>query len=412
MKQGAFDALHPMQHENHNLEYLPGAPVPQAYGNQEQERIGSGISRDLTGDTRNKPSFIPLATSQDHGMSQYSTLNRIAPSPQPVSHKHDQPGKNSDSAQLRIQVSMEDYTKQQHSVVPTGAPVHQLPHNGHVPLVYPSSGSTSVDYGMPGHGQISSNIVMYPPSQVNFTQANNREATTAKHQTNVPGIPNIPPVQNQQAPPGTKVVHTGSSSASPLYSSHQKMPRQSSINAQVQVQTSQSAVLNTMQPMPGVPKGLPQGLPQGIPKPPLAASPRLSNEMPPAGPQEDSRLASPRHFKNPESIRQGGAAVTSGKASDLLHNQQQPPQQIHAQPAPKMVHASKSHGFAPVSRAMIGSLPANHQLRERLQNLANRQKSLKGKSGDQDVGSVHQNKGESKEGKVHVHVQLLSFGTT
>lgn len=389
-----------MQNENHSLEYLPGAPVPQAYGKQEQERTGSSTSRELTLDTRNKPSFIPVATSQDHdGMSQYSALNRMAASPQPVFHRHDQLVKNDDSAQLRIQVSTEDYTKQQHSAGPTGGPIHQLPHNGHVPLVYPNSGSTSVNYGMPGHGQISANIVMYPPSQVLFTQASNREVTTTKPQTIVPGIPSIPQVQNQPAPPATKVVHTGSSSASPLYSSHQQMPGQPSINAQVQIQTSQPAVLNTM-------PGVPQGLPQGIPKPPQGASPRLSHEMPHGGPQEDSRLASPRHFKNPEFVRQGGAPVTSGEVSDSLHNQQPPPQQVRAQPAPKMERASKSRGFAPVSRTMIGSVPANHQLRERLQNLANRQKTLTVKSGDQNVARVHQNKGESKEGKVHV--QLLS----
>jgi len=175
-----------------------------------------------------------------------------------------------------------------------------------------------------------------------------------------------------------------------------------SINAQVQIETAQPAVsqqpdvFNTMQPMPGVPQGLPQG------KPSQAASPRLTHEVPPAYPQEDSRLAFPNQLKNPESVRQGAAAVTSVKASDLKHNQEEPPRQVHVQPA------SKSRGFVPVSRTMIVGLPANHQLRERLQNLANRQKTLTGKSGDQDVGSLHQNKGESKEGEVHSH--LLSFG--
>ena len=167
------------------------------------------------------------------------------------------------------------------------------------------------------------------------------------------------------------------------------------MNAPVQVQTAQPAVFNTLQPMPGVP--------QGIPKPPQAASHRMSHEMPPAGPEEDSRLTSPRHFKNPEPIRQGAAAaVTSADVSDLKENQEQPPQQVYIQAAPRMEHASKSRGFAPVSRAMIGGLPANHQLRERLQNLANRQKTSAGKTGSQDVVGVHQNRGESKEGKVHV----------
>jgi len=415
LRQGAFDALHPLQHENHSLEYLPGAPVSQVYEKQEQEvtNLRTGTGRDLTADSRNKPSFIPLATSQDHSASQYSALSRMAASP--VSHKHNPPVTSIDSVQPHIQVSMENYTKQQHSVMPTAVSVPQLPHNGHVPLVYPYSGSTSVDHGMPGHGQISSNIVMYPPSQAHFTQARNREATTSKPQPIVTGVPNIPLVQNQSAPPGTTVMHTGSSSVSPLYSSHLQMAGQPSINAQVQVQTSQSAgdqqpaVFNTIQPMPGVP----QEFPQGIPKPPQAASHRLSHEMPPAGLEEDSRLSSPRYVKNPESIRQGAAAaaaVTSAELSDLKENQEQPPRQVYVQAAPKMEHASKSQGFVPVSRGMIGGLPANHQLRERLQNLANRQKTSTGKTGSWDVGSAHQNKGESKKGKVHV--QILSSAMT
>ena len=405
LKQGGLDALHPSQYENHGLEYLPGAPVSDANEQEVTKRTGTG--RDLTADSRNKPSFIPLATSQDHITSQYPALSRMAASP--VSHKHNPPVTSSGSVQPHIQLSMEEYAKQQQSVVPTALQVPQLPHNGHVPLVYPYSGSTSVGYGMPGHGQISSNIVMYPPSQVHFTQSSNREATTTQPQTTVPGVPSIhvPLMQNQSAPPGTQVVQAGSSSASPLYSSYQQMPGQPSINAQVQVQTAQPAVsqqpavFNTMQPMPSVLQGL---NPQEIPKPPQAASHRLSHEMPPAGPEEESRLTSPGHFENPESTGQGAAAVvTSAEVSDSKHNQAQPPRQVYVQTAPKMDHASKSR----VSRGMIGGLPANQQLRERLQNLANRQKTLTGKTGSQVVDSAHQNKGESKEGKVHVHMILV-----
>lgn len=390
------------QDENQSLEYLPGAPVSHAYEKQEQEvTTRTGTGRDLTADSRNKPSFIPLATSQDHNMSQYSALSRKAASPVTVSRKHNPPMTSSGSVQPHIQLSMEGYTKQQQSVVPTAV---QFPHNRHVPLVYPYSGPTGVDYGMPGHGQISSNIVMYPPSQVHFSQPSSREATSTQPQTTVSGAPNIhvPLIQNPPAPPGT--VHTGSSSTSPLYSSHQQMLEQPSINAQVQVQTvqpavsQQPAVFDTMQPMPGVP----QVFPQGIPKPLQG----LPHEMPPAGTEEDSRLTPPKHFKNPESRGLGAAAgtsavtVTSAEVSDSKHNQMQPPQQVYVQAAPKMDYATKSR----VSRGMIGGLSANHQLRERLQNLANRQKTSTGKIGSQDVRSAHQNKGESKEGKVHVHI--------
>ncbi|XP_078354635.1 uncharacterized protein LOC144639223 isoform X2 [Oculina patagonica] len=393
LKKEAFDALNPTQHENQSLEYLPGAPVPQAHRNQEQERIGNSTGRDFTEDTKNKPSFIPLATFEDQTVSQYSALNRMTTSSQ-VSQADNQPIKSSNAGQPHTQISTEDYTKPPHSVAaPTAASVHQLLHNGHVPLVYPNSGLASANYGMPGHGQISSNIVMYPPSQVHFTQAGDRGATTVRPQMSAPGVPGIPAVQSEPVPPGFRVVHTGPPIASPLYSPHRQTPGQSGSNVQMQVQSGQPAVLNTMQPMPSVP--------QGNPQPHQPASLSLSQEIPPTVSQEDPRLASATHSKKSESTRQAGAVVTSGEASDLLHGQQQPSWQFHAQPAPKMEQASKSRGFAPVSRAMIGAIPANHQLRERLQNLANRQKTLTAKSGEQDVGSVQQKKGEGRGVAVH-----------
>ena len=163
LKEGAVDVLHPLQHENHGLEYLPGAPISHAHEKQEQESTErTGADGDLTADSRNKPSF----------MSQYSAWNRMAASP--VFHKHDPVVISSSS----VQPGLQDNSKQQQSMVPTVAPVPQLPHNGHAPLVYPYSGSNSLNNEMPGHGHISSNIVMYPPSQVQYTQASIREATT------------------------------------------------------------------------------------------------------------------------------------------------------------------------------------------------------------------------------------------
>ena len=383
MKKGGFDALDPTQHENHSLEYLPGAPVPQPYRKQEQERFGENAGRDFTADTRNKPSYIPLATSQEQSVSQHSALNRMTTSLQGP-QVDIQPAKSSGTMQPDTQVStLEDFSQPHHSVATTAASLHQVTHNGHVLLGYPNSKSTRDNYGMPGDGQINSNIVMYPPSQVHLTQAGNREATTVRS-IQEPHVLGMPPVQNQSVPPDTRLVHTELSTASSLHSPHHQMPGQSGSNAQVQLQSGESAALNTMptiQQMPG------HGIPQGVPIPHQAASLGLSQEMPPAVPQEDSRLAgSPKHFKKPESMRLGEAS------SNVLHGQQQPPWQVYSQPAPKMEHVSRPRGFAPVSRAVIGALPANHQLRERLQNLANRQKTLTAQSGKQDIGSVQQSK--------------------
>lgn len=397
LKKGAFDALNPTQHENHSLEYLPGAPVPQPH--KKQERFGENAGRDFTADTRNKPSFIPLATSQEQGMSQGSALNRMATSLQGP-QADIQPVKSSGSMQQDAQVStVKDFTQPHHSVAITAASVHQVPHNGHVLLGYTNSKSTSDNYGMPGHGQISSNIVMYPPSQFHFTQAGNREATAVRS-IQVPNVLGMPPVQNQSVPSDTRVVHTEPSTASSLHSPHQQMLGQSGSNTQVQLQSGQSATLYAMPTMQQVPGN---GVPQEVAIPHQAASLGLSQDMPAAVPQEDSRLAgSPKHFKKPESIRQGGAALMPSEASsNALHGQQQPSRQVYTQLAPKIEHVSKPRGFAPVSRAVIGALPANHQLRERLQNLANRQKTLTAKSGEQDIGSVEQSKGGG-EGNIYM----------
>ena len=364
LKKGAFDALDTTQHEH---KYLPGAPVSQAYEKQEQEKVRS---RNFTADAGNKPSFIPLATSQGQHVPQFSALSRTAASPE-ASQADSQPLKDSNTVQPRTQISTEDYTKPPHLVAaPTTASAQQLPHNGHVPLVYPNS-------GLPGHGLITSNILMYPPSQIHFTQAGERGASTARPQMTAAGAPSFPQVQNQPASPGKGVATTGPPTAWALHSPHRQMPGQSGSNAQMQVLSGQPEILNTAQPMSGVL--------QWSSKPHQTASPRLSQETPPSVPQEDPRLASPKHSKEPESIRQVGAAGD--------------PQQVHAHTAPKMEHTSKSKSFAPVSRAMIGAFPANHQLRERLQNLANRQKTLTAKTGEQDDSS-RQNKGQAA-GKVH-----------
>lgn len=396
LKQGAFDALNPR--ENHSLGYLPGAPVPQVHNTRDQERIEhSSTSRDFTADTRNKPSFIPLATSQhDQYVPQASDIHRMPASSQQVSQAYTQPVNSSRETSVHGFTDPENYTV----VAPSAASVHQLPHNGYVPSLYRDSESTSVNNGiMTGHGQISSNIVMYPPSQVHFTQAGSRERESVAGNPHMTlSKPSIPPVRNQPTPEGITI---GTSTAPPLYSPHQLTPGQSVSNAQAQV-PDQPAGSNTMEPMPGGP--------QGFAIPAQGGSPRLSQAMPPP---DDSRLASPNHSKKPESTRQ----ITSSETSGLSHQQQQqPPLQVHAQPAPQLEQVPKSRGFAPISRTMIGGLPASQQLRERLQNLANRQRSMVARSVDQDIGSVHQhNLGEGREGKikqlkVHHHMGSFSLG--
>jgi len=101
---------------------------------------------------------------------------------------------------------------------------------------------------------------------------------------------------------------------------------------------------------------------------------------------------------DPTTTRQLGSA-TQAATSDMPQQHQQPLQQVQSQPTAKLEQPSKSRGFVPVSKGMTGGLPA-HQLRERLQNLANRQKSLAAKNSEQDVCSVSsilQSRGGTKE---------------
>ena len=569
LKKRGFDALHvhPMYDENQNLEYLPGAPVSQDHEKGEQKGIGKSMGRDLTEDNSYRPSFIPVATTQDQDVPLYTTVDRMARTSQQDSQADNQPVRSSDSMNGNTLASLENYSRgQQHSMASTASSVSQ---NGYVPLAYQDSGSTHINHRMPSHGH----IVMYPPSQVTFTHAGRREASTVHPQLIAAGIPtkpHIPSVQHQlvQASSSTKMVPSGPSTP-PSHSPHQLKQDQvqshqpTVVNAmeprpggpqgfpaqwhllesqghagqpaianameprprgpqgrhpQVQGRAGELAVANAMEPRPHVPQGRhpevqghagelvvvnatepkpggPQGFPaqghlpasqghagqpaianameprphgpqgrhpqvqghagqpvvvnamqprphgpqerhpqvqghadqpavanamesrprgpqgghlqvqrhaghsavattmepmQGSLIPPKGAYPRFSEAVPSTLPLhiDDSRLAFLNHVTMPEAIGKAGQAVTSSQSLSLLHHQHQPPQQVLTQPFPRVEHVPKSRGFAPVSRTMIGGIPANHQLRERLQNLANRQRSLATRSGDQDIGNL------------------------
>ena len=623
LKKRGFDALHvhPMYDENQNLEYLPGAPVSQDHEKGEQKGIGKSMGRDLTEDNSYRPSFIPVATTQDQDVPLYTTVDRMARTSQQDSQADNQPVSSSDSMNGNTLASLENYSReQQHSMATTASSVSQ---NGYVPLAYQDSGSTHINHGMPSHGH----IVMYPPSQVTFTHAGRRETSTVQPQLIAAGIPtkpHIPPVQHQlvQASSSTKVVPSGPSTP-PSHSPHQRKQDQvqshqpTVVNAieprpggpqgfpaqwhllesqghageptvanaieprshgpqgrhpQVQGRAGEPAVANAMEPRPHGPQGRhpevqghageptvanamepkpsgPQGFPaqghlpasqghasqpaiangmeprphgpqgrhlqvqghagqqvvvnameprphgpqgrhpqvqghagqpvvvnameprphgpqgrhpqvqghagqpvvvnamqlrphgpqgrhpqvqghagqpavanvmeprpcgpqgghpqvqrqvgqsavatamepmQGSLIPPKGAYPRFSEAVPSTLPLhvDDSRLAFLNHVTMPEAIGKAGQAVTSSQSLSLLHHQHQPPQQVLTQPFPRVEDVPKYRGFAPLSRTMIGGIPANHQLRERLQNLANRQRSLATRSGDQDIGNL------------------------
>ena len=441
LKCGALDQAS----ENHNLEYLPRVPMPWTQNTAQQPNTHGTVTLQGSShghnqpqyshsDTMKQPSFIPLADSQ----RTHSSLQHIN-----QSQNHHLP------LQSNVQVTTGNANDQQHFVTPMSVPDHDLPHNGHVSLVYNNSVPPSaMHYGVTSNNQLSSNIVMYPPSQ----------APLSVPQMSIPSVPGkrpgVLPVRNQSThhssvavplatsmvpavrnestslisrsegvgtapsgrseliqfggmetstasqqrqesvptssiagvlgtsvalPLGNKPVHvtTVVTSTASLYSSHQHPPGQSVSSALMQEQVGK-AVSRSLDPTQ------PSSISQGV---------RLTTVS----------EAVPRSAASGPGRTVQAVSIPPGKTSHTLHqHQHQPSQQNDAVPSVRPQHPLKPNGFAPFSRTMAGSLPAGHQLRERLQNLANRQKTLAVK-GDQNVGSLvptGQGKGETREGKV------------
>ena len=442
LKPGVLDQAS----ENHNLEYLPRVPMPGAQNTAKQPNPHGTVTLQGSShghnqpqyshsDTMKQPSFIPLADSQG-SHSSWQLVNQ--------SRNHHLP------LQSNVQVTTGNANyDQQRFVTPMSVPDHESPRNGHATLVYNNSVPPSaMHYGVTSDNQPSSNIVMYPPSQ----------APLSVPQMSIPSVPGkrpsvvpvrsqstyhssvavhlatstVPPVRNESTslvsrsegvgtassrrsepiqfsgvetstvsqprqesvptssiagvsgtstalPLGNKPVHvtTVATSTAPLYSSHQHLPGQSVSSALLQTQVGK-AVSRSLDPTQ------PSSISQGV-------GPTTASDTVP-------RVAASGPMHTVQAV-----TIPPGKTSHALHqHQHQPSQQNYAEPSVRPQHPLKPNGFAPFSRTTAGSLPAGHQLRERLQNLANRQKSLTVK-GDQNVGSLvptGQGKGETREGKV------------
>ena len=451
LKRGTLDQAS----ENHNLEYLPRVPMPWAQNTAEQPNPhgtvtlqgssqGHNQPQHSHSDTMKQPSFIPLADSQ----RTHSSLQQVN-----QSQNHHLP------VQSNVQVTIGNANDQQRFVTPMSVPDHDLPHNGHATLVYNNNSlpPSAMLYGVTSNNHPSSNIVMYPPSQ----------ASLSEPQMSIPSAPgkrpSVLPVRNQSThhssvavplatsmvpavrsestslisrgegagtapsgrseliqfggvetstvsqprqesvptsgtagvsgtstalPLGNKPVHvTTVTSTAPLYSSHQHPPGQSVSGALLQTQVGK-AVSRSLEPTQ------PSSISQGV------RLTTVSQTVP------GIAASGPGHTVQ-------AVTIPPGKTSHALHqHQHQPSQQNDAEPSVRPQHPLKPNSFAPFSRTTAGSLPAGHQLRERLQNLANRQKSLAVKS-DQNVGSLvptGQGKGETREGKVQgVHDLQNSF---
>ena len=404
-------------------------------------------------------SFMQRTDSASHGCAQVSQ-GRIQPM-----YIYDDAKNEPSSVPLgpshRINGTIQQGT--QASVKPLGSnrPIQQDVHvvasgnfNGrqHFEAAHDSGLARGQTFGMSGQGQIGSNILMYPPTQGPLTQVANkvmsqistagvppvqtqtaqlssivgysRSATsTAPHVRNEPTLPSTtvrqpapftvplerdqpaklstvgnsatftvlplrnestastaPPVRREPAAHGITEGQPATFTTPSLYSPHHLAAQSASI-AQMKdkVQPDQPA-LRTMRESTRI-------VSQGVPSP-TDVSTRMSRTMP-----------SGAATLQPCTTRQVHL-VTQQETSNGLP---QPQQQVQAQSSTKLEHAPKSRGFVPVSKITTSGLPAGHQLRERLQNLANRQKSLAAKTSDHNVGSapaLPQSKGDTRGGKV------------
>ena len=434
--------------ENHKLEYLPRVPMPWTQNTAQKPNThgtvtsqgssqGHNQPQHSHSDTMKQPSFIPLADSQ----RSHSSLQQVN-----QSQNHHLP------LQSNVQVTTGNANDQQRFVTPMSVPDHDLPHNGHASLVYNNSVPPSaMHYGVTSNNQPSSNIVMYPPSQASLSEPQMSIHSAPGKRPSILPVRNqsthhlatstVPPVRNESTslisrsegagtvssgrsepiqfsgmemstvsqprqesvpmsntagvlgmsaalPLGNKPVHvTTVTSTAPLHSSHQHSPGQSVSGALLQTQVGK-AVSRSLEPTQ------PSSISQGV---------RLTTVS----------EAVPRIVASGPGHTVQAVTIPPGKTSHALHqHHHQPSQQNDAEPSVRPQHPLKPNSFAPFSRTMAGSLPAGHQLRERLQNLANRQKTLAVK-GDQNAGSLvptGKGKGETREGKVQgVHDLQNSF---
>ena len=482
LRQGAFDALQPKQDESRNFEYLPGAPISQAHQGTEPERTTNGPRSDLT----TIPSFIPLATTQGQGIPQYSSRQRTdsashaqvsqgriqpmytyddannEPSSVPLSPSHRMNGTLQQGTQPSVKpLGSNHLTQQGVHVVATGnfngLQRFEAPHDSGL-----ARGQT---FGMSGHGQIGSNILMYPPSQGPFTQVENKVIS----QMSTAGVPSskssIPPVQTQTAQLSSVVGYSRSTTSTAPYARNEStllsttvrqpapftvpLERDQPAKPSIVGNSATSTALllrneSTTSAAPPVRDALSAlGITVGQP---TSTTPSLYNphhphhlaqsanyaqmkdkvqpDQPALSTMEPTHIVSPgvptpaddASTRMPQTMPSGAASlqpstarqvrlVTQQETFNGLPQHQQPQQQVQAQSSAKLEHAPKSRGFVPVSKTMTSGLPAGHQLRERLQNLANRQKSLAAKTSDHNVGSAPallQSKGDTRGGKVIV----------
>ena len=204
LKQGALDQAS----ENHNLEYLPRVPMPWAQNTGQQPNPhgtvtsqgsshGHNQRQHSHSDTMKQPSFIPLADSQ----GSHSSLQLVN-----QSRNHHLP------VQSNVQVTTGNANyDQQCFVTPMSVPDHESPRNGHATLVYNNSvPPTATHYGVTSNNHLSSNIVMYPPSQ----------APLSVPQMSIPSVPgkrpSVLPVSNQSAHHSSVAVHLATSTVPPV----------------------------------------------------------------------------------------------------------------------------------------------------------------------------------------------------
>ena len=454
MEDGVINDL---RQDHYNLEYLPGGAALQV------EHGGSRNGRER--DSTTGPSFIPLATCNGQGIHLQPSMKTTdatlhaqvtQATSAPVQSCGDKTGMRNAESHLSttLQQGTQAYTgsiiDHSHSMVHEIGIGNSTDNDGTHPKL--SSNLQDISADPNGNLQMGSNIVLYPPFQGPYIiHEGNKNASQLSKGGNSAGVSSITPGCTQQAG-STKEYSAPTTSVSSQLSNEESsqagaLNQPSLSTSEIEKQpkllttrdwiTSTDSSLTNKLPLPsstasrliGRDKPFPLDVTAGHPityTTPATYSPQhhlpgqlvgnshfqsrdqsywptLEAMNPTSRVSLESHTAAQSRATNISWITPPGASVQASqlvtqKGSSNALQQRQP--NLSAIPGP----ASNPGGFVPVSKTKTSSLPPGHLVRERIQNLANRQRTLAASASDKKVGSapeLSQNK-ENNNGGIEV----------
>lgn len=456
--------------DHHDLEYLPGGGALQA----EHGASKNGRERDSTTAasfiplaTCNGQGIHLQPSMQTTDAASHAQVTQATAAP--VYSYGDKTAMPNDASHLRttLQQGTQAYTRSiDHS--------HPMMHDIGTGTNFTDNGVQSFDGTHPklssnlhnisadpnGNVQMGSNIVVYPPFQGPYTaQGENKTASQLSKDGNSAGVSSIAPVCTQQAGSREEYSAPTTSASSQLFNEERSQAgalSQLSLSTsvtekQAKLPTTRNWITSTdlsltnksslQRSTAGLLVGRSELLPLDVTAghPITYTTPAMHNPQhhlpgqlvgnshfqsrdqpywpalepmkPTSSVSRDVQTATQSRLTNISWITPPGASVQASqlvtqKGSSNALQQRQP--QLSGIPGP----ASNSGRFVPVSNTKTISLPPGHLMRERLQKLANRQRTLAANPSDKNVGSASvltQNKENNNGGKVQTKAAVLLY---